>query len=61
MALVWSCDRCDCVSSNGTVDDPPEGWVTRSMPVRGSEGARSSMEQTLCDLCDDSLYEWFTR
>ncbi len=59
MAQVWQCDRCDVVSRNGDVDDPPEDWVTRSMPVRGSEGARSSMDAHLCAECDDSLYDWF--
>lgn len=59
MALVWRCDRCHAVSIDGTVDDPPDGWEQRSMPVRGSEGARSSMAQTLCGECDDALYAWF--
>lgn len=58
MALVWQCDRCYVSSRNGNIDDPPEGWVFRAMPVRGSEGARSSMDVTLCSSCDDSLYEW---
>lgn len=59
MAQVWQCDRCDVVSKDGNVDDPPEDWVTRSLPIRGSEGARSSMDSTLCTACDDLLYKWF--
>lgn len=58
MALVWQCDHCEVVSNNGNVDDPPDEWVTRSLPVRGSQGARSSMDATLCAYCDDALYEW---
>jgi hypothetical protein len=58
MGLVWRCDRCKAVSNAGNVDDPPETWEWRSMPVRGSQGARSSMDQVLCADCDDSLYEW---
>lgn len=58
MAQVWQCDRCEAVSKNGNIDDPPDGWIIRDMPVRGSEGARSSMAITLCMECDDRLYEW---
>ena len=58
MALVWQCDRCDKVSDMGDVDDPPEGWERRTVPVRGSEGARSSAELVICAECDDSLYQW---
>lgn len=58
MALVWQCDRCRRSSNAGSADDPPEGWEERLMPVRGSEGARSSMVSTLCDACDDQLYAW---
>jgi hypothetical protein len=61
MAQVWQCDRCEAISKNGDVDDPPEGWERRSLPVRGSEGARSSMDSTLCMACDDDLYAWFHR
>lgn len=59
MALVWQCDRCGQVSKSGDVDDPPDDWVRRDMPVRGSEGARSDMTVTVCDACDDDLYGWF--
>lgn len=58
MAQVWQCDRCRAVSRNGTVDDPPDGWEQRAMPVRGSDGARSSMRTTLCAYCDGALHEW---
>lgn len=59
MAQVWQCDRCDKVDDTGNVDDPPDTFERRSMPVRGSEGARSSMDAVICQECDDSLYEWF--
>lgn len=58
MALVWQCDRCKRSSNGGDVDDPPAHWVNYTMPVRGSTGARSTGSATLCDACDDSLYEW---
>lgn len=58
MALVWRCDRCQRVSGMGDVDDPPEDWERRSMPVRGSQGARSNGEVVLCEECDDDLYRW---
>jgi hypothetical protein len=58
MALVWQCDRCDKVSNAGDVDDPPDNWVHRTVPVRGSTGAKSSREAVLCPDCDDSLYAW---
>lgn len=59
MALVWRCDRCKVVSNLGDVDDPPDGWERRVLPVRGSEGARSDGAYTLCGECDDALYAWF--
>lgn len=60
MALVWQCDRCGRTSDDGAPPDvPPEDWVRRSAPIRGSEGARSGMETLLCAECDDSLYEWY--
>ena len=60
MALVWQCDRCKGITSQGgNVDDPPDNWSARDMPVRGSSGARSSMPVVLCVGCDDELYEWF--
>lgn len=59
MAQIWQCDRCYRTSRSGDADDPPPEWVNRDMPVRGSEGAKSSMRQTLCDSCDQALYLWF--
>lgn len=61
MAQVWQCDRCEVVSKNGNVDDPPDGWERRDVPVRGSQGARSSMTWVLCNECDDDLYLWCRR
>ena len=59
MALVWKCDRCGRTSHPGDVDNPPDGWRQTDRPVRGSEGARSLTEATLCDGCDDELYSWW--
>lgn len=58
MALIWQCDRCDATSKDGNIDDPPDGWVTRTVPMRGSEGARGHQDYTLCTECDDDLYRW---
>lgn len=58
MAMVWRCDRCKTVSDEGNVDDPPDDWERRVLPVRGSTGARSDAEFVLCAACDDSLYDW---
>lgn len=58
MALVWQCERCGQVSKLGSPDQLPEGWEIRSLPVRGSQGRRSSGQMALCDACDDSLYDW---
>jgi len=61
MGTVWQCDRCKKVAHDfGGADavDLPENWVDRSMPVRGSEGARSHLMTTLCHECDDDLYDW---
>jgi hypothetical protein len=59
MSQAWKCDRCGATSDLGNVDDPPDDWVRRSMPVRGTSGNRSDMTADLCGPCDDSLYEWF--
>jgi hypothetical protein len=59
MSLVWRCDRCKAISDMGNVDDPPEDWERRVLPVRGSQGARSDAGYTLCRECDDDLYRWF--
>ena len=61
MAQVWQCDRCEIVSKAGNIDDPPDGWERRTMPVRGSQGARSSRDVVICDECDDDLYLWVNR
>lgn len=58
MARGWICDRCKQFSNGGDVDDPPALWVNYTMPVRGSQGARSTGSGTLCDSCYNSLYEW---
>lgn len=65
MALAWQCDRCGAVSSGGydqkdRQHTPPEDWRQFSGPVRGSQGARSSMTTVICDTCDDDLYQWLT-
>lgn len=59
MSLVWKCDRCGITSDLGDVDDCPEDWRPTTMPVRGSEGAKSTSEVVICADCDDSLYEWW--
>jgi hypothetical protein len=59
MSQVWKCDRCEATSDMGIVDDPPDDWVRRSMPVRGTSGNRSDMTADLCPSCDDDLYAWF--
>ena len=56
---AWMCDRCQTASRDGDVDDPPTNWRFTPMPVRGSEGARSTRDVVICDVCDDSLYAWF--
>lgn len=61
MAQVWQCDRCKVVSDMGNVDEPPEGWEEYRVPVRGSEGARSTMNMVLCSGCEDSMYRWLHR
>lgn len=58
MAQVWQCDRCHTISDLGNIDDPPDNWERRTMPVRGSQGARSSRDAVICADCDDSLYAW---
>lgn len=58
---AWRCDRCHKVSTFGDIDTLPPDWEHRNMPVRGSEGARSSGRVVLCDDCDDSLYRWLHR
>lgn len=59
MALLQRCDRCHKTTDNfDSIDDPPSGWVNRTMPVRGSAGARSDTTTLLCNTCDDSLYRW---
>lgn len=57
---VWMCDRCQAINSGGDSEALPDGWESRIMPVRGSEGARSSAARTLCTSCDDLLYKWMT-
>jgi hypothetical protein len=52
------CDRCQAVSREGDTDDPPPNWRHALMPVRGSQGARSTRGVVICDDCDDSLYAW---
>lgn len=56
---AWRCDRCGLVSGDGNVDDPPPDWRYTAMPVRGSQGARSTSDAVICDVCDDELYEWY--
>jgi len=55
---VWQCDRCKMIVHNFDDDARPDDWAERSMPVRGSEGARSHRMVTLCLECDDELYDW---
>jgi hypothetical protein len=57
---AWMCDRCQAVSRDGDIDDPPDNWRFQTMPVRGSDGARSTRNVVMCGDCDDSLYRWFT-
>lgn len=52
------CDRCKATSNAGDIDDPPPNWRFTPMPVRGSQGARSTRDAVICDDCDDSLYRW---
>lgn len=58
MAQVWQCDRCGLISDQGDIDTPPPGWEYRTVPVRGSGGARSSRDAAICAACDDDLYDW---
>lgn len=58
MAQVWRCDRCRVISDLGDIDDPPDGWRNYTMPFRGSEGAKSTMDYVLCVDCEDGLYWW---
>ena len=52
MALLWTCDRCGCATSNGGVDDPPEGWVAFSLDPQRED-------LILCNICRISLARWF--
>lgn len=62
---AWLCQRCGAVSTAGGENakgemELPSNWERRSMPVRGSAGARSSMPMVICGDCDQSLYVWLT-
>lgn len=63
MALVWQCARCGATDSGASNrregQQPPQTWLRIYVPVRGSEGAKSHQMDVICDLCEDSLYEWF--
>ena len=59
MALVWKCDRCHRTSDAGDIGEPPDDWRETTRPIRGSGGARSTMNAALCEKCDDALYDWW--